>query len=626
MKKKKWFKRVAVVTSFLLISTNCVSAAGNLEMDKHIYNIKSGMLLEENEYFDDKIFDYDINSDGNVNVFDFGRMKNSMLYNREEELLSSLEIPQLRFVMGEGEESEGIYTIPVMLCDNKVGISAFQFDLSYDERYFELNDAYTDGVPGSIAVSRDKCTVQFAQSSGHNITGDLTVMYLEFKVSDQLPSGLYDFYMYEISASHLPVKGKQRVLFKEEYQDISEVYRPFLRADHFYPPVTTTTTPPETTTVTTTTTPPETTTVTTTTTPPETTTVTTTITPPQTTEPHKDKNGSVYFQPGQPQEDTGRSVIKIPVQMANNSIGVSGLEMKIDFNRSLFRIRDAYTADFGGDISFSSNDGTIIFTASDGKDIYNQNGTVAYVELEAITDIQPSLHQFSFSDIEAVTLLDNGQQWKIPQDKCPLTSSVAYFWTNGMNGNADVPPVTTAPPVTTITTIPTTTTPHVITTKVTATPPVTTTTKVTTTTPVTTTTRVTTTTVTLPDMPDPSLNADKVKIAEELSKFRVEQGLSSLQLDTTLSYIADIRANEIITKFSTTRPDGTKVSSLLKQYGLSTYTYHEYIIRGSQTSASRIIDDIKVTDRIIKGNFNKIGVGYVYSDGKHHWSLVFSKQ
>ncbi|MBR6599009.1 MAG: hypothetical protein IKK88_01750, partial [Oscillospiraceae bacterium] len=353
-------------------------------------------------------------------------------------------------------------------------------------------------------------------------------------------------------------------------------------------------------------------------------TVTTTTPPPQTTEEYKDKNGSVYFQPGQPQEDTGRSVIKIPVQMANNSIGVSGLKMKIDFNRSLFRIRDVYTADFGGDISFSSNDGTIIFTASDGKDIYNQNGTVAYVELEAITNIQPSLHQFSFSDIEAVTLLDNGQQWKIPQDKCPLTSSIAYFWTNGLNGNVDVPPVTTAPPVTMITTIPTTTTtPVITTTKVTTTPPVTTTTKVTTTTPVTTTTRVTTTTVTLPDMPDPSLNADKVKIAEELSKHRTEKGLSSLRLDTTLSYVADIRANELVTYFSTTRPDGTKVDKLIRRYGMSTYSYYQYVC--AKITSGSVISKVKAKEWFNEEEYNIIGVGHTRSGGDDYWCLIFLK-
>ncbi len=96
------------------------------------------------------------------------------------------------------------------------------------------------------------------------------------------------------------------------------------------------------------------------------------------------------------------------------------------------------------------------------------------------------------------------------------------------------------------------------------------------------------------------MNADKVKIANQLSQIRTEQGLSDLKLDAALSYVADIRAQEIVSNFDTTRADGTKVDSLLKSYGLSTYSYHEYICRGMYMEVSDIVSDIKQKDRIIK--------------------------
>lgn len=197
--------------------------------------------------------------------------------------------------------------------------------------------------------------------------------------------------------------------------------------------------------------------------------------------------------------------------------------------------------------------------------------------------------------------------------------------------------VTTTPVVTTAES---TTTPMVTTTESTPAPAMTTTEETTapiatttenTTTIVTTTTENTTTSVTttevttttLPDMPDPSLDADKVKIAEELSKYRVENGTNSLQLDTALSYVADIRAKELPTKFSITRPDGTEIDKLMRQYKLSTYSYHEYIC--SNVNASRVISKLKGKDWLLKEKYNKVGIGYIYSGGKTYWDVVFSK-
>lgn len=186
--------------------------------------------------------------------------------------------------------------------------------------------------------------------------------------------------------------------------------------------------------------------------------------------------------------------------------------------------------------------------------------------------------------------------------------------------------VTTTPVVTTAES---TTAPVVTTTESTPAPVMTTTestTTIVTTTTENTTTSVTTTevtTTTLPDMPDPSLNADKVKIAEELSKHRTEKGLSSLRLDTTLSYVADIRANELVTYFSTTRPDGTKVDKLIRQYGMSTYSYYQYVC--AKISSSSVISKVKAKEWFNEEEYNIIGVGHTRSGGDDYWCLIFLK-
>ena len=73
--------------------------------------------------------------------------------------------------------------------------------------------------------------------------------------------------------------------------------------------------------------------------------------------------------------------------------------------------------------------------------------------------------------------------------------------------------------------------------------------------------------------PGERLQIDDSKFAQSLldkiNRERANQGLDALELDQGLCEIADIRANEILTKMSHTRPDGTYIWDLTDAAGYS---------------------------------------------------------
>ena len=645
MKLNNTRKICALTAAVLLIQGTHISAAGNLDIHQHISNLKHGLLMLGGDYYN-YVFDYDINSDDKTNVLDLCRMKRSILNNDSQEILDSLAIEKLDVVLGEcikSQNNDRVFTIPVMLENNHKGISALQFDFSYDERYFTLQDVYTVDVSGDVSVSSNKKTVQFIESNGYNVEGDKVVLYAEFCYDARIPDGSYDFGLYNISASNLTKKG-QRMLVDEEIEEYSYGY--MFHTSEFSVPVTSATTVTTTTSVpqiTTTTTLPTTITTTTTPLPTTTTVITTTDPPPQTTVP-KYEDGSVYFQVGQPQENHNDNVLKIPVYVQNNTIGVSAANVTLNYRNDLFDIKHVSIGDFPGQVSASQKTGEISYVAdSEAK----ANGIVFYIELAPKAYISPMLLEFSLSSIEAVTLLNDKTAWNIPKDKCPEKSSVAYFWTNGMQSSVVTTTVTPTTTITTptpvpTTTITTTTTPVPTTTVTTTTTPVPTTTVTTTTTPVptttvtTTTTPVPTTTVTTITTPtpttteEPPLNLEQVEYdaAELLNNYRTSNGKAELTLSSSLCKMMEIRAQELIKSCTIERPDGSDVSTLYKEHGISVGVHIHLVVYG-YSSAREVINFFtsNYSDEILRRTHRKIGIAHYYdpdSTYKHYWAFALT--
>lgn len=117
------------------------------------------------------------------------------------------------------------------------------------------------------------------------------------------------------------------------------------------------------------------------------------------------------------------------------------------------------------------------------------------------------------------------------------------------------------------------------------------------------------------------------KVLELVNKERAAQGLGEMTLDDSLCNAAGIRANEIITLFSHTRPDGTSCFTVLKELGISYRATGENIASGYRTP-EQVMDGWMNSEghraNILSANFNKLGVGYIKTGSGTYWVQLFT--
>ena len=112
--------------------------------------------------------------------------------------------------------------------------------------------------------------------------------------------------------------------------------------------------------------------------------------------------------------------------------------------------------------------------------------------------------------------------------------------------------------------------------------------------------------------------------------------LGRLTLDEDLCRAVQIRANEIVTKFSHTRPDGTSCETVLTELSIPWRSTGENIAAG-YSSGSQTFNQWKEDSenhdgqghrRNMLGDFTKIGIAHAYSansDYKHYWAMILTK-
>ena len=108
---------------------------------------------------------------------------------------------------------------------------------------------------------------------------------------------------------------------------------------------------------------------------------------------------------------------------------------------------------------------------------------------------------------------------------------------------------------------------------------------------------------------------------------RAEAGLGGLRLDGTLSAMAAVRAQEIVSTWSHTRPDGSNVTALASQYGLSYSVIGENLAYG-QTSADQAVAEWMASPghrANIMGNYSRIGIGIFQTNGRTYWVQLFAR-
>jgi len=108
---------------------------------------------------------------------------------------------------------------------------------------------------------------------------------------------------------------------------------------------------------------------------------------------------------------------------------------------------------------------------------------------------------------------------------------------------------------------------------------------------------------------------------------RAQAGLGFVHLDGTLSAMAQERAQEIVECWSHTRPDGSNVTALASEYGLSYSVLGENLGKGYSSPDAVMnawMNSPKHRDNILSGNKSRIGVGIYNCNGKTYWVQLFA--
>ncbi len=106
---------------------------------------------------------------------------------------------------------------------------------------------------------------------------------------------------------------------------------------------------------------------------------------------------------------------------------------------------------------------------------------------------------------------------------------------------------------------------------------------------------------------------------------RNKEGLKSLTLDADLCKAAQVRAKEINTLFSHTRPDGTSCFTVLDEFNISWNAIGENIAKGHMSPKEVVtawMNSEGHRRNIMSSNFGKLGVGY--DSSTKAWVQIFT--
>lgn len=126
---------------------------------------------------------------------------------------------------------------------------------------------------------------------------------------------------------------------------------------------------------------------------------------------------------------------------------------------------------------------------------------------------------------------------------------------------------------------------------------------------------------------NPSNNSYADEVLRLVNIERNKAGLSNLTTTSSLTAAANKRAQETKTSFSHTRPNGTKFSTVLQEYGVSYRTAGENIAYGQRSPQEVVTGWMNSPGHranILNGSFKKIGIGVYQSGGVIYWSQLFT--
>lgn len=129
------------------------------------------------------------------------------------------------------------------------------------------------------------------------------------------------------------------------------------------------------------------------------------------------------------------------------------------------------------------------------------------------------------------------------------------------------------------------------------------------------------------ETPDASADAYAVEVVRLVNEERAKQGLSALQMDAGVTAAAQVRAREIVSTFSHTRPDGRKCFTALDEAGVRYRGAGENIAYGQPSPAAVVnawMNSPGHRANILNANFTTIGVGHHTVGSTHYWTQFFT--
>ena len=123
-----------------------------------------------------------------------------------------------------------------------------------------------------------------------------------------------------------------------------------------------------------------------------------------------------------------------------------------------------------------------------------------------------------------------------------------------------------------------------------------------------------------------SASAFENKVIELVNAERAKHGVAPLSADNALMGSADIRAKELVSLFSHSRPDGSDYTTVLPS-GLN--AWGENVAMG-QTSPEKVMESWMNSSghraNILSSDFTLIGVGFYESGGEYYWVQNFGRR
>ena len=111
-----------------------------------------------------------------------------------------------------------------------------------------------------------------------------------------------------------------------------------------------------------------------------------------------------------------------------------------------------------------------------------------------------------------------------------------------------------------------------------------------------------------------------------VNKERRSQGLSALSLSAEAQQAARVRAKEIVSSFSHTRPNGTSCFTVLNEIGAKYTSAGENIAKGQKTPEQVVeawMNSPSHRANILSSKYTKLGVGCYFNGSNTYWAQMF---